>query len=130
MHATGMFEVKKWDEVPYNEGEGLPKMTRASVTSTYHGNIEAEGTLEYLMMYRNDGTASFIGLERVVGSIGHRLGSFVLQHSGTFEGDKAKSTSVVVPGSGTGELRGIQGNGGFVAPHGQIVPYTLDYDFE
>jgi hypothetical protein len=129
-HATATFEIKSWDEKPYNEIEGLPKLTRASVTKSFKGDIEGEGTLEYLMMYRADGSASFIGLERVVGRLGGRSGSFVLQHSGTFEGGVAKATYFVVLGSGTGDLRGLRGEGSFASAHAQQYPMTLDYDFE
>src|SRR5205809_3547948 len=81
MHATGTHDMKTWDEKtwdgkPANEVSGA-KLTRASVTNSFHGDIEGEGTLEYLMTYRDDGSASYVGLERVVGSVGGRSGSFV-----------------------------------------------------
>jgi len=132
-HATGTHDMKTWDEKtwdgkPANEVSGA-KLTRASVTNSFHGDIEGEGTLEYLMPYRDDGSASYVGLERVVGRIGDRRGSFVLQHSGTYESGTATTAWSVVPGSGTGDLRGLCGEGGFVARHGdQQVPFTLDYD--
>ncbi len=129
-HATATFEVKTWDEKPYSEIDEGPKLTRARVTKSFHGDIEGEGTLEYLMIYRNDGSVSFVGLERVVGRVGDRSGSFVLQHSGIFEGGTAKATWFVVPGSGTGDLRGLRGEGGFASAHAQSYPITLDYDFE
>ena len=100
--ANATFQVKSWEENPFNEMEGGPKLTRASIKKSFSGDIEGEGTLEYLMMYRTDGTASFTGLERIVGSVGGRAGSFVLEHRGTFAGDTAKATWSVVPGSGTG----------------------------
>ncbi len=81
------------------------------------------------MLYQGD-SASFSGLERVVGRIGVRSGSFVLQHNGRFEGDTARSTLSVVPGSGTGDLRGLRGAGSFAWSHGQPGSITLDYDFE
>ena len=81
-------------------------------------------------MYRDDGSASFIGLERVVGSVGGRSGSFVLQHSGTFKEGVATVTLVVVPDSGTGDLRGLRGDGKFAVGHQQPYSMTLDYDFE
>ena len=129
-HAKATFALNTWDEKPYNEMNGLPKLTRVSVTKTYQGNITGEGKLEYLMMYRDDGSASFLGLERLVGSVGGRSGSFVLQHSGTFEGGVATVTLLVVPGSGTGDLRGLLGNGGFAVGHQQPYSITLDYDFK
>lgn len=128
--ADATFKIKSWDEKPYNEIEGAPKLTRAKVSKTYHGDIEGESTLEYLMMYRQDGTAIFVGLERVVGSLGGRSGSFVLQHKGTFEGGKAKIDWFVVSGSCTGELSGLRGEGSFVVGHAEPHTATLDFDFE
>src|SRR6266700_5514949 len=129
-HAKATFALNAWDEKPYNEMNGLPKLTRVSVTKSYQGDITGEGKLEYLMMYREDGSASFLGLERVVSSVGGRSGSFVLQHSGTFEDGVAKVILSVVPGSGTGDLRGMKGEGGFNAGHQPPYAMTLDYDFE
>jgi hypothetical protein len=128
--ATVTFEIKSWDEKPYDEIGGGAKLTRASVTKAFHGDIEGEGRVEYLMVYRGDGTASFVGLERVLGQVGSRSGSFVLQHNGTFEGGVAKATYVVVPGSGTGDLRGLRGEGSFASGHAQHYPMTFDYDLD
>ncbi len=128
--ADATFKIKSWDEKPYNEVEGAPKLTRVKVAKTYHGDIEGESTLEYLMMYRQDGTASFVGLERVVGSLGGRSGSFVLQHIGTFQGGLAKVDWLVVSGSGTGELSGLRGEGSFAVGHAEPHSATLDFDFE
>jgi hypothetical protein len=128
--ATATFQVKGWDENPYDEMDGVAKLTRARVTKSFSGDIEGEGTVEYLMMHREDGTASFVGLERIVGRIGDRSGSFVLRHTGTFEGGTAKATWSVVPGSGTSELRGLRGEGGFASAHAEEYSMTLDYDFE
>ena len=129
-HATATFKVKSWDENPYDEMEGGPKLTRASITKSFTGDIQGEGMLEYLMMYRDDGSASFIGLERITGPVGDRAGSFVLEHSGTSDGSTATATWTVVPGSGTGDLRGLRGQGGFSSGHAESYPMTLDYDFE
>jgi hypothetical protein len=82
------------------------------------------------MVHREDGSASFVGLERIVGRVGNRSGSFVLQHTGTFEGGTAKAAWIVVPGSGTGELRGLRGAGGFASAHAEHYAITLEYDFE
>ena len=128
--AKATFGIKSWDEKTYNEMEGAPKLTRVNATKSYQGDIEGEGKLEYLMMYRSAGSASFMGLERVTGSIGGRSGSFVLQHTGTFEGGVAKVTLSVVPGSGTGDLRGLSGEGKFSVGHQPPYSMTLDYGFE
>jgi hypothetical protein len=128
--GTGTFEVKSWDEKTYHELEGAGKLTRASVRKSYEGEVEGEGILEYLMAYRDDGTATFVGLERVVGRLGGRPGSFVLQHAGSFEGGTSRVTWFVLPGSGTGDLRGLRGEGGFAAGPQQKYLMTIDYDFD
>jgi hypothetical protein len=130
IHATGTLELKSWQEAPYSEAAGGPRLVRASVAKSFHGDIEADGTLEYLMVYLDDGSASFMGLEQVVGRIGDRSGSFVLRHDGTFEGTTARASWSVVPGSGTGELRGLCGEGGFTWGHGEAGVMTLDYDIQ
>jgi hypothetical protein len=127
-HAAATFEIKSWDEKPMNAVEGLPKLTRVSATRSFTGDIEGEGTVEYLMIYRDDGSASFVGLERVVGRLDNRSGSFVLQHSGVFEGGTAKASLLVVAGSGSGELRGLRGEGNFDATS-HSASISLDYDF-
>jgi hypothetical protein len=129
MHSKGTFDIKSWDEKPISEGNGLPKITRAIVSKTFAGEIEGTSTLEYLMMYRKDGSANFVGMERIVGRVGGKSGSFVLQHTGVFEAGTAKSVCPIVPGSGTGELLGIRGEAHYAATH-TSRPITLDYDFE
>ena len=128
--ANAWFLIKNWDEKPYSEGRDLPKLTRATVTKTFTGDIEGEGQVEYLMMYRSDGSAAFVGLERVVGRIAGKAGSFVLQRSGRFEDGVAKESYSVVPGSGTGELQGLRGEGTSAVGHGSEHPVTLSYELD
>ena len=61
--ANARFAIKSWDEKPYSEGKDLPRLTRATVTKTFTGDIEGEGQVEYLMMYGSDGSATFVGLD-------------------------------------------------------------------
>jgi hypothetical protein len=126
--ANARFTIKSWDEKPYSEGPDLPKLTRATVTKTFTGDIEGEGQVEYLMMYGSDGSATFVGLERVVGRIGGNEGSFVLQRTGIFESGQAKESYSVIPGSGTGELRGLRGDGTSAVGHGNEHPFMLNYE--
>lgn len=128
--ANARFAITSWDEKPYSEGQGLPKMTRAAVTKTFTGDIEGEGHVEYLMMYRSDGSATFVGFERVVGSLAGRAGSFVLQRAGAFEDGVAKESYSVVFGSGTGELQGLRGEGTTAVGHGMEHPFTLNYELD
>ncbi len=123
--ANARFAIKGWDEKPYSED--LPKLTRASVTKSYTGDIEGEGQVEYLMMYRSDGSATFVGLERVVGRIAGKRGAFVLQRTGVFENGQAKESYSVIRGSATEELRGLEGEGVSAVGHGMEHPFTLSY---
>jgi hypothetical protein len=123
--AHARFAIKSWDEKPWSD---LPKLTRASVTKTFTGDIEGEGQVEYLMMYRGDGSATCVGLEKVVGRIDGREGTFVLQRTGVFEDGLAKESYSVVLDSATGELEGLRGDGSSAVGHGMEHPFTLDYE--
>jgi hypothetical protein len=129
-HATGRIEVKTYEPQPYDELDGGPNLVEIHVTETFSGDIEGEGVVRFLQAVRDDGSASFVGIERVTGSIAGRQGSFLLQDAGTLEGNTVKGDWFVVPGSGTGELAGLRGEGGFEAELGQHADITLDYWFE
>ena len=126
--ADSRFVIQSWDEKPYAEGPDLPRLTRASVRKTYTGDIEGEGQVEYLMMYRSDGSADFVGLERIAGRLRGRAGTFVLQRTGSFEAGMARESYSVLPGSGTGELAGLRGDGRSALGHGTEYPFRLDYE--
>lgn len=128
--ANARFAIKSWDEKAYSEGQDLPRLTRASVTKRFSGDIEGEGQVEYLMMYRSDGSATFVGLERVSGRIGAQTGTFVLQRTGVFEDGQAKESYSVIPGSATGQLRGLRGEGTSAVGHGTEHPFMLDYELD
>ena len=129
-HAKGIFELQSWQEDAYLDLEGDAKLTRASVAQRFSGDLDGEGSVEWLMCYADDGTARFVGLQRFSGRLGGKSGSFVLETLGTFDGGEAKGTWSVVPRSGTDELRGITGTGSFAAPRGPKASVELDYDFE
>ncbi len=113
--GNATFQIKGWDEKTWDgkvarDIKGA-KTTRASVKTVYKGDIEGEGQREYLMIYREDETGNAVGLERIVGKVGGRSGSFVIQSDGTFMGHSTKGTWFIVPGSGTDELKGLTGKG-------------------
>lgn len=128
--ATGSFDVLSWQEDVYEEGEDGAKLSRADVTQRFEGGVTGEGAAQWLLAYRPDGTAHFVGLQRVDGSIGGRKGRFVLETIGDFDGQVATWKASVVPGSATGELRGLTGHGSFGAPHGSRASFELDYALE
>jgi hypothetical protein len=126
--ANCRFTITSWDEKPYSEGQDLPKLTRAAVSKTFAGDITGDGHVEYLMMYRSDGSATFVGLERVVGQVAGKAGSFVLHRTGVFENGTAKESYFVIPGSGTGDLRDLRGEGTSAVGHGIEHPFALNYE--
>jgi len=82
------------------------------------------------MVYRSDGSATFVGVERVTGRVAGKSGSFVLQRLGAFEAGQAKESYSVIPGSGTGELRAIRGEGTSSVGHGMEHPFTMSYELD
>jgi hypothetical protein len=128
--ATGRIDVKTYEPQPYEEVADGPNLVEIHVTETFSGDIEGEGVVRFLQAVRDDGSASFVGIERVTGSIAGRQGSFLLQDAGTLEGSTVKGDWFVIPGSGTGDLAGLRGEGGFQAELGQNAAITLDYWFE
>jgi hypothetical protein len=126
--ARGEFKVTGWNEDTYEELDGGAKLTRAEVTQDFTGDIAGDGAVQWLMSYRNDGTARFVGLQRVTGAIGGRSGRFVLETIGEFDGKEASGTWTVVPGSAAGDLGGITGKGSFRAPMGPSAEFELEYE--
>jgi Protein of unknown function (DUF3224) len=131
-HANGKCETKTWDEKPYGEVDVETKLTRATVTTSFQGDIEGEGTSEYLMAYSDKTSGSFVGLERVKGRIAGRSGGFVLQHMGQFGPDTLQSAWSVVPGTATADLRGLKGKGTYTwkLDQGHTTLFTFEYDLE
>ncbi len=125
--ATGWFEVKTWEETPVSERPGGRRLTQAAVSQQFGGDIEGEGKARWLMSYRDDGTAHFVGLQEVDATIGGLSGTFVLETHGDFDGTVASWEASVVPGSGTAGLTGLSGTGRFQAPHGSRAEFQLNY---
>ena len=123
----GSFRVGSWDENAYDERDGR-RLTKASVTQQFEGDVAGEGAAEWLMAYHADGTARFVGLQLVDGQVAGRRGTFVLETSGEFDGRVARWEASVVLGSSTGELADLSGRGRFEAPHGSEASYELEVE--
>ncbi len=128
--ATGQIEVTTYVPVTYDEPSGAPKLNELQVTERFTGDVEGEGTVRFLQAQRADGSASYCGIERVVGRLEGRRGTFLLQDEGTVEGSHVSGSWFVVPGSGTDELQGLRGDGCFQAELGQHASWMLTYWFE
>jgi hypothetical protein len=101
------------------------------MTHLYMGTIEGEGTVEYLFANNATNTGGFVALEKVIGSVNGRAGSFVLQHIGTFVTGRAMMTMTVVPGTGTGDLTHLSGHATMAfSEHLEVYPINFEYSFE
>ncbi len=127
--AEGTFEVKI---VPmagdaYADGESIARMT---IDKVFHGDLEAVS--KGLMLSGGapaTGSAGYVAIERVTGTLGGKSGGFSLQHSGTMDRGTQALVVQVVPGSGGGALAGLSGRmtiavGG--GRHAYVFEYRID----
>ena len=128
-HAESAYEIKKWDEKTYDEGEEGKHLTQCSVTQVYHGDIEGESLSTFLMAPAGEASATYVGLERITGTLEGRSGSFIIQFQGSFAGGLPSFSGIIVANSGTGELRGLKGAASMEAKDGKPT-VSLQYDFE
>jgi hypothetical protein len=123
LHARGTFAVKVVPLTPA-PAEGLG---RFSIDKEIQGDLEA--TTKGEMFSGGDpkaGVAGYVAIEVVTGTLAGKKGSFALQHSATMNANGPKMTVLVVPGSGTGELKGVAGTFTIRIDGGQHF-YELDY---
>src|ERR1017187_1028152 len=123
MHASGTFEVKI---TPQPVDADAPVFGRMSLDKQFHGDLEAASYGQMLTAVTGvKGSAGYVAIEQVTGSLHGRSGAFVLQHSGTMTRGAPQLTVSVVPDSGTGELLGLTGTMTITIADGKH-----SYDFE
>jgi hypothetical protein len=106
-HASGPFDVKVIPQAPDEAGGGLGRML---LDKQFHGDLEATSKGQMLAAGTAvEGSAGYVAMETVSGTLHGRRGTFVLQHSGTMNRGTPQLTITVVPDSGTGELAGLAG---------------------
>jgi hypothetical protein len=104
--ATGPFDVKMTPQSAADAPVG-----RFTLEKQYHGDLEGSGTGEMLTgMTAVPGSAGYVAIEKITGTLAGRRGTFHLQHSGTMNRGKPSLLITVIPDSGTGELAGLAGN--------------------
>lgn len=127
MTARGSFDVTMTPQSS-NTHDGITE-SRLSLEKRYHGQLEAQGSGTMLStMTTVKGSAGYVAMERVAGTLHGRRGSFVLQHSGVLTRGAQSLTVTIVPDSGTGELAGISGTCGITvvgAAHSYELHYTI-----
>jgi Protein of unknown function (DUF3224) len=126
LHAEGRFDVKNSPLAPDNTTAGTG-IGRFALDKQYHGDLEATGKGVMLGSGNPaEGTAGYVALEQVTGTLQGRSGSFALQHFGVMQPGSFELNVRVVPGSGSGQLAGIGGAFTFTNSSG-IHSYTIDY---
>jgi hypothetical protein len=109
MIATGSFEIQMTAEPPYSEVDGV-SLGRVSFDKQFSGELTATSTVHMIGARTPvEGSAGYVAIERVTGSLAGRTGSFVLQHRGVMNRGARELDVTVVPDSATGELRGLEG---------------------
>ena len=107
-HASGSFEVKL---NPQEDAVGDKSVGRMALDKQFHGGLEATSRGQMLAaMTEVEGSAGYVAIERVSGTLEGHSGSFALQHSGTMTRGVPQLTITVVPDSGTGDLVGLVGS--------------------
>ena len=109
IRASGAFEVKLGPLTTYENAEGSP-LGRLSIDKQFRGDLDATSRGEMLSASGGvKGSAGYVAIERVRGTLHGRSGSFVLQHSGRMARGAPELVITVVPDSGTDELEGLAG---------------------
>jgi uncharacterized protein DUF3224 len=127
--AVAKVTVQSSEAIPYDQTAG-PALFEIRLNETFSGNIDGISPVRALEIRHDDRSASLISLQRFRGKLDGRAGTFVLQGQEDMKNGKIKGTWFVVPGSGTGDLCGLRGEGGFEGRFGEGSDATLDYWFE
>lgn len=135
--AVAKTTVHSSEAEPYDQ-TASPALMELHLTETFTGDgidkgssFSGESTVRALQVVRDDKSVSMVSVQRFSGKLGGRQGTFVLQGSEIIENGKIKAKWFVVPRSGTGELSGLRGEGGFEGEFGKSgSTATLEYWFE
>ncbi|HZN11286.1 MAG TPA: DUF3224 domain-containing protein [Blastocatellia bacterium] len=126
IRASGTFEVKISPQASDDHAEGVA-LGRMSLDKQFHGDLEATSKGEMLTAGTGvPGSAGYVAIERVDGTLHGRGGTFVLQHSGTMTRGAPQLTITVVPDSGAGQLAGLAGRMAITIADGK---HTYDFEY-
>jgi ketosteroid isomerase-like protein len=127
--ARAKITVHSSEANPYDQ-TATPHLLEIRLHETFSGAIDGESTVRALQVRCDDRSAHMVSMQRFHGRLAGRQGSFVLQGSAIVENGRIRATWFVVPQSGTGDLCGVRGEGGFQGEFGKESDGTLDYWFE
>ncbi len=123
-HATGTFDVTI---TPHDDKTGDANLGRMTIDKLFHGDLEGTSKGQMLTgMTSVKGSAGYVAIEKVTGTLSGRSGSFILQHTGSMNRGKPDLSVTVVPDSGTGQLAGLTGSMKIIIADGKHS-YEFDY---
>jgi hypothetical protein len=126
VRASASFQVDSWKDELFDDRDDT-KLGRAQLTKTFQGDFKGHSSAEILTAQAPQGSAAYVGLERLTGSLRGRSGSFVLVHAAT--DPQARSVPVsVLPNSATAELVGLRGRGQIERHPDGSHTFTLEYE--
>jgi Protein of unknown function (DUF3224) len=126
-HASGTFEVNLTPHKPDNKEAESANLGRMSIDKHFHGDLEATSMGEMLSAISDvEGSAGYVAIERVTGTLHGQNGTFVLQHTGTMTRGVPQLSVTVVPDSATGDLMGLSGSMAIKKEAGKHF-YEFDY---
>jgi hypothetical protein len=126
VNASSPFTNDRYDEEAYGDADGV-EFSRVHISRTFTGDLEGESSAE-LMIAKSEGGGGYVGHDKITGILGEKTGTFVFQHTGIMGADGVTNTGTIVPGSGTGELEGISGEGTMLADEEGNHTLTLAYE--
>jgi hypothetical protein len=127
MNVHGPFDVSLSKLESHAEGKHGIQLGRMAIAKTFHGPLSATSAGEMLTaMTPTKGSAGYVAVEQVVGSLNGKTGSFVLQHFGVMGNGQERLVLEVVPDSGTDELTGLRGTMTIIRDAGQHQ-YGFEY---
>jgi hypothetical protein len=124
-HASGPFDVKL---TPQTDANSDPSIGRMTIDKQFHGDLEAHSLGQMLsVMGSVKGSAGYVAIEKVTGTLHGKKGTFVLQHNATMDRGKPSLNIIVIPDSGTGDLEGLTGTMTIDIAAGGKHSYKFDY---
>ena len=118
--------IRAWTEDVYDDADGAI-LTRVSGDKSFEGDLVGTSSVELLTVQSATGGCAYVGLERFEGALDGRAGTFVLHHDTVSWGDATTAVAAVVPGSGTGELIGLEGRMTITRHENDTWTWTLGY---
>lgn len=129
MRANATFKIDSWNDTPWDQIPDGHTLGRASVKKTFHGEMEGTSAAELVLSRGPDDSAAYVAIERIDARLGDRTGTFVLMHAATADASGQRGDWQIVPGSGTGELRGLRGRAEY-RHDASGTAFTLDYEID